>query len=89
MLVKSDGRMLKITQEQTPGRPDEYQRICQNNGLVTVKEGGVARVDGSIAVSRAIGDIKYKKDLISVPEIFNYEIEETDDLLIMSTDGLF
>ena len=29
---------------------------------------GVARVDGSLAVSRAIGDLKYKQFLISEPE---------------------
>jgi len=32
----------------------------------------IARVDGSIAVSRAIGDIKYKKYLIPEPETCTY-----------------
>jgi len=56
MLIKQDGRMTKLTQDQTPSREDERNRIEENNGLVTMKN-GVARVDGSIAVSRAIGDI--------------------------------
>ena len=59
-----------------------------NGGLVTVK-GNVARVDGSIAVSRAIGDIKYKDNLIPVPEVSSHQLDTSDDLLVMSTDGLF
>jgi len=60
----------------------------KNNGLIQVKN-GVARVDGSIAVSRAIGDLKYKQFLIPEPESQTYNIQEDDDLLILSTDGLF
>ena len=88
MLIKQDGRMTKLTQDQTPSREDERNRIEENNGLVTMKN-GVARVDGSIAVSRAIGDIQYKKFLIPEPETQSHAIEDDDDLLILSTDGLF
>jgi len=56
MLLKSNGTHLKLTDEQTPNRDDEYNRIVRNNGFVTMKD-DVARVDGSLAVSRAIGDI--------------------------------
>ena len=59
LLLKTNGEMRKLTQEQTPNREDEHNRILKNNGLVTMKN-GIARVDGSIAVSRAIGDIQYK-----------------------------
>lgn len=58
-LLKQNGRIMKLTDDQTPNRSDEYDRIVRNNGFVTMKD-GVARVDGSLAVSRAIGDIKYK-----------------------------
>jgi len=50
---------------------------------------GVARVDGSLAVSRAIGDLKYKQFLISEPECSTHTIDSDDDLLILATDGLF
>jgi protein phosphatase 1L len=73
MLLKQDGKMLKLTDEQTPNRDDEYNRIVRNNGFVTMKN-DVARVDGSLAVSRAIGDIKYKQYLIPQPETYNYQI---------------
>lgn len=70
-MIKQSGKMLKLTDEQTPNRDDEYNRIVRNNGLVTIKD-DVARVDGSIAVSRAIGDIKYKQFLIPEPETYTY-----------------
>lgn len=57
--IKQNGKLMKLTDEQTPNRADEYNRIINNCGLVTVKN-DVVRVDGSIAVSRAIGDLKYK-----------------------------
>jgi len=59
MLLKQNGKMLKLTDEQTPNREDEYNRIVRDGGFVTMKD-DVYRVDGSLAVSRAIGDIKYK-----------------------------
>jgi len=49
----------------------------------------IARVDGSLAVSRAIGDIAYKQYIIPEPETYTYQIQGNDDLLILSTDGLF
>jgi len=88
LLLKQNGEMRKLTNEQTPNREDEHNRILQSNGLITMKN-GVARVDGSIAVSRAIGDIQYKQFLISEPETETHQIQPDDDLLILSTDGLF
>lgn len=55
---------------------------------MTIRD-NVARVDGSLAVSRAIGDIQYKQYLIPEPETYTYSMQANDDLLILSTDGLF
>ena len=49
----------------------------------------VARVDGILAVSRAIGDMQQKRDLIPESETYNYQIQPNDDLLILSSDGLY
>jgi serine/threonine protein phosphatase PrpC len=73
--------MRKITVDHTPNRVDERERIINNNGFISNK-GGVCRVDGEIAVSRAIGD---KNE----PEVMSYNITDDDDLLILSTDGIF
>ena len=57
MLLKQNGKILKLTDEQTPDRDDEYNRIVRNNGFVSMKN-DVARVYGILAVSRAIGDMQ-------------------------------
>lgn len=87
-LLKQSGVISKLTVDQTPERPDEYNRIVKNNGFVFKKD-NVWRVDGSIAVSRAIGDYPYKQYLISEPETYSAQVQSNDDLLILSTDGLF
>lgn len=73
-LLKQNGTFTKLTDDQTPSRSDEYERIVRNNGFVTMKD-GVARVDGSLAVSRAIGDLKYKQFLVSEPEVATHTIQ--------------
>lgn len=41
-----------------------------------------------MAVTRAIGDLDLKRFIISEPEITQMTIEEGDDLLVLSSDGL-
>ena len=88
MLVKKTGLSQKLTADQTPARDDEYSRIVNSHGLVSFRD-GVARVDGSVAVSRAIGDLRYKQFIISEPETTFHQIDHSDDVLVLATDGLY
>ncbi|CAN1294996.1 Probable protein phosphatase 2C 30 [Linum perenne] len=47
------------------------------------------RVQGSLAVSRAIGDIHLKEWVISEPEISKIELSPDCQFLIMASDGLW
>ena len=48
------------------------------------------RINGELAVSRALGDLNYKDSLISEPEIKVYEMENFDaDYLLLGTDGFW
>jgi serine/threonine protein phosphatase PrpC len=47
------------------------------------------RVNGSLGVSRAIGDKAYKPHVIARPEILTIDLEIFDSLLILASDGLF
>ena len=87
-VMKTNGMMAKVTIDQNADRQDEINRIINDNGLITNRN-GISRVDGQISVSRAIGDRPYKKFIIPDPECFHHEIQEEDDLLILSSDGLF
>ena len=80
--------MLELTSEQVPSRIDEYQRIISQQGII-VPVGQALRVQGVLAVSRAIGDLHYKQFLTSEPEISSIQICPQDNLLILSTDGIF
>ena len=47
------------------------------------------RVQGVLAVTRAIGDIAYKEYITSEPELGSIQISPQDQYLILSTDGLY
>lgn len=50
---------------------------------------GVWRVQGSLAVSRAIGDMHLKEWIISEPEIKKRPLTSDCEFLIMASDGLW
>lgn len=50
---------------------------------------GVWRVQGSLAVSRSIGDLHLKDWVISEPEIESLRLTSDCDFLIMASDGLW
>ena len=50
---------------------------------------GVWRIQGSLAVSRGIGDRHLKQWVIAEPETKVLRIESEHDLLILASDGLW
>ena len=50
----------ELTKDHHPDRPDERSRVESAGGHV-LEWAGVSRVNGQLAVSRAIGDVSYKK----------------------------
>lgn len=51
--------------------------------------GDVARVNGQLAVSRAFGDKNLKSHLRSDPDVTNANIDNSTELLILASDGLW
>ena len=84
--VLASGTELSV--DHKPG--SESDRITASGGSVVN-----GRVNGRLAVSRAIGDFEFKnsvpeKSLVSpIPEIRIHRIMPTDDFLIIACDGLF
>lgn len=70
-----------------PDRPDELARIEEAGGRVIYRNG--ARVDGVLAMSRAIGDKYFKPAVISDPEMNILNRHPQDECLIIATDGLW
>lgn len=72
-------------------RPDEKERIEAAGGHVRrAHPGGILRVEGRLAVSRAIGDFKYKMGEMVVspdPEISQFRLDSNSDFIIAACDG--
>ncbi|KAM7252996.1 hypothetical protein ACFE04_025614 [Oxalis oulophora] len=80
----------QLTSDHHPDRDDERMRVEAFGGFVQ-NWGGVPRVNGELAVSRAIGDIYYKRfGVISTPEVTGwYPLSRNDTFLVVASDGLF
>ncbi|CAF0944906.1 unnamed protein product [Rotaria sordida] len=57
ILVSNEGRILLATKDHKPSDQMERQRIQEAGGTVLIQ-----RVNGSLAVSRALGDFEYKNN---------------------------
>lgn len=66
----------------------ERDRIIEAGGEIFQLQ-GVFRVQGQIAITRAIGDTDLKQFIISEPEIVSFELDGDEDFVIMASDGLW
>ncbi|CAI9300625.1 unnamed protein product [Lactuca saligna] len=80
----------EFTNDHHPDRADERSRVESAGGHV-LEWAGVSRVNGQLAVSRAIGDVSYKKfGVISVPEVTDWQpMTRNDSYLVVASDGVF
>ena len=88
---------MPMSSDQKPSRLDENQRVLSMGGKVIYHyfpgdKGlqSIARVDGILAVSRAIGDAQFHPYVTADPEFVTKEIDPKEDLfLLLASDGLF
>lgn len=81
------GLPLPLTIDHKADREDELARIESIGGRV-VNWGG-ARVQGILAMSRAVGDRYLRPWVIANPEVTFHRRSEDDDCLILASDGLW
>lgn len=95
-IVDGGGTDSGLTIDHKPDHPDEKARIYRCGGTVQIATGGVARVNGDLAVSRGFGDATYKKTggpapedrpVTANPELGNFECDEADFVLLVC-DGV-
>ncbi len=77
-----------LSQDHKPTRPDERKRIQDLGGFITMR-GGVARVQGVLAITRAFGDFKLKPYVIAQPETLTHQIVREDEFLVLACDGVW
>mmetsp|Transcript_19510 Transcript_19510/g.42153 ORF Transcript_19510/g.42153 Transcript_19510/m.42153 type:complete len:187 (-) Transcript_19510:85-645(-) len=83
------GRAVALTTDHKPNDPDEKNRIVQAGGFVIV-----GRVNGELAVSRALGDWAFKRTpgrehVSAIPDVKVDPITEADEFVILACDGLW
>lgn len=92
-LLCRDGGVVFYTEDHKPVNPREKERIQNAGGSVTLQ-----RVNGSLAVSRTLGDFTFKEvewrpqteQLVSPePEVYELERSPKDEFLIIACDGIW
>lgn len=77
-------------QMSTDHEPNSERGIIENKGgFVSNLPGDVPRVNGQLAVARAFGDKSLKSHLRSDPDIKDSNIDDSTDVLILASDGLW
>jgi serine/threonine protein phosphatase PrpC len=89
-----DGEAIDLTTDHKVTLDTEVERISKAGGMVIN-----GRVNGSLNLTRAIGDLSFKSDMSipvegqvisAVPDIRKFElIPETDDFIVIACDGIW
>ncbi|PFH53983.1 hypothetical protein AMATHDRAFT_72999 [Amanita thiersii Skay4041] len=89
--VKGESKALSF--DHKPTNESEKARICAAGGFVEF-----GRVNGNLALSRALGDFEFKKNqalspeqqiITADPEVISHDITEEDEFLILACDGIW
>ncbi|KAL2231796.1 UNVERIFIED_CONTAM: putative protein phosphatase 2C 2 [Sesamum indicum] len=88
VVLSRKGKAITLTNEHRLSREDERERI-ENSGGFLHCHNGVWRVNGSLAISRAFGDVHLKDWIICEPEIVKVALTSECEFLIVASDGLW
>ncbi len=81
------GKAVALSHDHKPNRPDEKNRIKKLGGRILWL--GCWRVQGVLAISRAIGDHELAPYVIPDPEVCCETITNDDEFVILACDGVW
>ncbi|KAJ7963953.1 Protein phosphatase 2C family protein [Quillaja saponaria] len=87
-VLSREGNAEALTSDHRPSRIDEKERIETSGGYVD-RCHGAWRIQGTLAVSRGLGDRHLKQWIIAEPESTTLRINPTCEFLILASDGLW
>lgn len=90
ILCDSKGATIPLSFDHKPYQLKEYRRILEAGGYISLK--GVYRVNGILAISRALGDYPLKDNrlIIPDPDILSFDLRELKPkFMIMASDGFW
>jgi len=87
------GRAIPLSKDHKPYEQEEKARITAAGGFVDF-----GRVNGNLALSRAIGDFDFKKSkdldpkdqiVTSFPDVKENELDDWDEFIVLACDGIW
>jgi protein phosphatase 1G len=96
-----NGATVALSEDHKPNDPRESERIIRAGGTVEESQGGARthyRVNGNLNLSRAIGDLEYKKNadltpseqmITSTPDIVRINRTPQDEFIVLGCDGVW
>jgi len=96
-VLSRGGVAVELSQDHKPQDPAEKRRIEGAGGVVAMYEDS-GRIDGSLAVSRALGDFRFKarpdlppdrQKVIAVPDVKEIPVGKCDEFVAVGSDGVF
>lgn len=93
ILATKGGEVVKMSIDHKPDQDLEKQRIIKAGGFVTD-----GRVNANLNLSRAIGDLEYKRNtalapdqqlIIAYPDVQSRPLTKDDDFILMGCDGIW
>merc|ERR1719469_1653362 len=96
-IMSRTGQAVALSEDHKPENPGETKRITAAGGFVQHMPGG-ARVQGDLNLSRAMGDLRYKKPahlppaeqiLTVFPEVRSFPLTDDDEFMVLGCDGIW
>jgi len=100
-VLSRNGQAIDLSKDHKPSLPSERARIEQAGGWIEPEvetPGVICRVNGDLSLSRAIGDLEYKRNgrlppehliVTAVPEIQTVPRTPQDEFLLLACDGIW
>ncbi|KAJ3117053.1 Protein phosphatase 2C 2 [Nowakowskiella sp. JEL0407] len=92
-VLSANGTAVPLSEDHKPVNPGEQERIVAAGGFVEF-----GRVNGNLALSRALGDFDFKTNqnmpperqiVTSDPDISERTFESTDEFIVIACDGIW
>jgi len=87
-LIARLGNVRQIVKKHSPEDESERHRIEKLGGVVMFWS-NTYRVNGSLAVSRAIGDVGHKPYVTAEPDVDVINLDGEEDFIVLGCDGLW
>jgi len=86
-VISRNGTAIPLSSDHKPDLPEERKRIESQGGQVVYYNGW--RVEGILSVSRSLGNKSLAKFLSSEADITEHTVADSDEFIILATDGLW